>query len=260
MKLYPVLRKRNNKKKRLKAFARKHNLKIGNILKYLLLVAAILGITICFFGTDWFLVSSVEVVKPGNFIQSKDVEVLVDSNVVGKHIFFLDKEEIVQKIKNNFLAAKTVSLVRKYPSKIEIYLEERVPVAILENSYSEADYLVDSEGFILGPVRENFGEYPSVIYEGEVIVGQFVDKKIVPVYLDLIESVNSKEMQVSSMSINQRYSHIFLKGSAEVLIGNDKNLSDSLEIVKSILQKLTLEGKKTKEIDLRYEKVIVSYE
>jgi hypothetical protein len=45
-----------------------------------------------------------------------------------------------------------------------------------------------------------------------------------------------------------------------VMISSDKDIKNSIKVVASLDKELNLEGKSIKKIDLRYDKVIVSYD
>ena len=79
-------------------------------------------------------------------------------------------------------------------------------------------------------------------------------------YLELVNALSEHKMKVSSMSFYPKYAQLYVNEGIEALVSNDKSRSDSISILGSLLKQLQLEGKKAKKVDLRYDKVIVSYD
>jgi len=67
---------------------------------------------------------------------------------------------------------------------------------------------------------------------------------------------------ISYLSINknnQLYYVISLKDNGEVIVSTQKNISDQLGSLQLILNRLTIEGKRFKSLDFRYDKPVISY-
>ncbi|KKS19373.1 MAG: hypothetical protein UU77_C0051G0005, partial [candidate division WWE3 bacterium GW2011_GWC1_41_7] len=77
---------------------------------------------------------------------------------------------------------------------------------------------------------------------------------------ELVDSISEHNLKVSSMSFYPNYAQLYTEGGIEVYIGNDKSKSESVTIIADLVKQLGLEDRKVKKIDLRYDKVIVSYE
>jgi hypothetical protein len=129
--------------------------------------------------------------------------------------------------------------------------------------YSTTDrkfFLIDADGYVLGEVDKTLSGLPVVRYESPVKVGSFVEKEMVPITVELLKLSEKDDLKVSSISFYPKYTKIFVLGGVEVLISNSKNRENSMNVVTSLLRKTGPEGKKMSKIDLRYDKVIVSYE
>jgi hypothetical protein len=62
------------------------------------------------------------------------------------------------------------------------------------------------------------------------------------------------------MSFADKYTRVFMEDEVEVIFSNEKSINLSIDIVASLLRKLALEGRDVRKVDLRYDKVVVSYD
>jgi cell division septal protein FtsQ len=145
----------------------------------------------------------------------------------------------------------------KLPDKLVLEVTERDPLALIFNGQTKDYFIIDSEGFVLGVVDQSKTNLPEIRYEGDIRVGEFISSDLVPVYLDLMRSLDENEVQATSVSFYPRYVRLFLQSGVEVLIGNDKNKLEALKVVKNLVRQEGLEEKSLNKIDLRYDKVSV---
>ena len=253
-------RKSRRRQQKYKLYARK----IQILFRYLIFVLALVG----FFGwvyhfifrSDYFKIDSVEISGTQSFVSQTDLQEVVRNKVEGEAIFKINNRDLKRTLKDIFQGAKNIKVKKKYPSTISIEVFERVPLALVYNDPSGDLYMVDDEGYVLGIVEEGKTNLSRIRYEGDIGVGLFVDKQMVPVYLELIGALNEEKVYASSMSFSQNYVIIYLPEGVELLIGNEKDKLTSVKTATTLLKQLQLEGKKVKKIDLRYDKVIVLYD
>ena len=112
---------------------------------------------------------------------------------------------------------------------------------------------------MLGVVGPDIEDLPLIRYSGDLKVGIFVDPTLVPVYLDLIDALETSEIQVSSISFSPKDVTFYTQGGTRILLGNSGDKHYLLAVLVKLLSKLSLEGKDASTIDLRYDKVVVSY-
>jgi len=112
---------------------------------------------------------------------------------------------------------------------------------------------------ILGIVGPESEDLPRIRYAGDLKVGTFVDPVLVPVYLDLIDALETSDIKVSSISFSPKNVTFYTQEGTRVLIGNRGDKQYLLAVLANLLNKLSLEGKDASSIDLRYDKVVVSY-
>jgi cell division septal protein FtsQ len=239
--------------------ARKYGKTIATLF---LLALALLGIWL---GYDYvekkgFLnVREVEITGASTFVNFKDITSLAENNLMGKKYFAVNLVKIEQLLKNNFLGAKNISVQRAQLGKIKIIIEERVPLAVLFSTTEQKYYLIDGEGYVLGEVDKDFSGLPVVKYESSVKIGSFVEKDMVPITIEIMKLSEKDELNVSSISFYPKYVRMFVSGGVEVLMSNSKSCENSMNVITTLLRKSGPEGKKVSKIDLRYDKVIVSY-
>lgn len=194
-----------------------------------------------------------------SYVNQEDLHNVVSTNVENKNIFFLNTEELEASLQDNFQGAKTISISKKLPNKLEIVVKEREPLALIHQNNEEI-FMVDEDGYVLGLVDKTKTNLPKIKYEGDIKIGYFINKEFVPVYLQLLDSVDSNKINVSSISVSAKNISMYVDGGIHVVLSQEKSTVESVSILSKLLKQLHVEGKNAKKIDLRYDKVIVSYE
>lgn len=229
------------------------------MLLVLFLIALIFGIWFVLFKSSFFTVKNIRITGTKSFVNQADAYEVVKEKVFGKSLFSFDTVGLEENLLDTFLGSKAVKVYKVYPGTISIEFQERIPLALVYREDSE-HFMVDEDGYVLGIVDEERTNLPRIKYEGDTRVGEFVDKNMVPIYLELVSALSEQKVKVSSMSFYPKYARLYVSEGVETLISNDKNKSDSVKILSELLRQLGLEGKKVAKIDLRYDKVIVSYD
>ena len=224
------------------------------------LFGLILGLVLNeFFYSSTFEINKLSIYGVERFVNETDLYKIVSSNVMGKNIFTLNKKKITDLAEKNFLGIKTISVEKHLPSKLVVKIKERIPLAVIYENGSSNNYLVDEDGYVLGFVSEKFMDLPKIQYDSEIKVGTFINRTIVPFYNTLMSIIDEKDMKVSSLSFSSRYTKVYLNNGIEIFISQEKDLKTSIETAIDVLVNETSSGKTVKGIDLRYDKVIVSY-
>ncbi len=258
-----ILLKRINERKRsaitARSLLRKGHGLFGRIFVFFISILIVVLLLIKFDVPGYFKVSSINIIGAGNFVNYNDVLSIVDNAVSEKYIFLIDCAPLAENIRKSFLGAKNVVVERDYPNSIRVVVEERVPIAVVYNSGDE-NFLIDSEGFVLGVVESGVFDLPKIKYEGPVMVGTFLEKDVIPVSIEIIEFAEKENLKISSMSFKPASAHLFVGKDTEVFMVYDKDIEKSLRTIKALVKKSDVEGKILKRIDLRYDKVIVLYD
>jgi cell division septal protein FtsQ len=251
-------KKRNVKNTR--TVVRKYSKAVSILFPFLLL-----GVTIylCYSYLDrkGFLdIRDFEIIGATKYVNLNDISSLVKTNIQKKKITNMDIKKLEILLKNNFLGAKNISVQRDSISKIRVIVEERVPLAVLFSTTNQKNYLIDGDGYVLGEVGADSINLPVVRYEKEVLVNSFVEKDLVPLTIQLLSLSEKEELKVSSISFLPNYMRLYVESGVEVLVDRSKDLGKLIEVVSSLIKRADLEGKRVSRIDLRYDKVIVSYD
>jgi cell division septal protein FtsQ len=235
--------------------------KSGSIVALLALLVAAIYFSYTYLDRRELLdIEGFEIVGATKFVNMNDVASLVKTNIEGKKISNFNPGILETLLKSNFLGAKNISVQRKSLNNIKVIIEERVPLAVLFSLPDNRKYLIDVDGYVLGEVEDSFNELPTVQYNRAVLVNTFVEKDIVPLTVELLNLLEKEELKASSISFHPKYMKLYVESGTEVLIGNYKNYEKFMEVVSSLIKKSNLEGKNVSRIDLRYDKVIVSYD
>lgn len=244
---------------KVKFYKRKFGKTVERVVKIVLLVLLTIVTGFVIFKLDYFRISEVEVVGAKNFVSSVDLKELAKSRSVGDHILFFDKTSLIDSLERNFQGAKHIKISRKLPSTIVVKVTERNPLAVVKDSSGE-HYLVDEDGYALGKVDPSKTNLPKVNYSKKISVGYVLEPELVSVFLSLLQALDDEKILVSNLTVTPRYLSFRVdKGSIEVLISNEKDKQKSVGVLGNLLEKLSSEGKEPSLIDLRYDKVVVSY-
>lgn len=245
------------------AFFRRLKTKFISVIKlgliFLLFSGTLGGLYYLVFQTSEFELANIKVVGAQEFVNKEDVLLFAETNYLGENLLFVKKREIENSLKNLFLGAEEVDVKKELPDALLIQIRERIPLAILHNERHPDGFMIDKEGYVLGLVDESHDELPSIYYSAELKVGNFVDKNLVPVFYELLEAIRSSDVKVSSISFYPRHVTFYTSGGIKVLVGNEKDKFGALSTLSKLLHNLTLEGKNATSVDLRYDKVVVSY-
>lgn len=224
------------------------------------LVVGVLGSTYYWiFRSDVFRLNKFQVIGTAKYVNSVDLKNFLDANYMGENLIFLETSKVEHLLEDIFLGAQDIDVKKKWPNELIVKVTERKPLAVLYNDTYSDNYMVDQEGYVLGIVDSSAEDLPEVNYIGELKIGSFVQKDLIPVYTELIKAFDVSDVKVSSVSFHPRYVSFYSEDGVKVLIDNKKDKFNALNVLSRLLHKLTLEGKSPSTIDLRYDKVVVSY-
>jgi len=175
---------------------------------------------------------------------------------LGKNIFSFPIESISLQIKNSYPQIDKIKIKKNLPSRVDFNLTSRQPQVAISG---EKFHLVDFQGVVIEK-SETSGEYPLIFLEPEMNlkVGEKFNQKevletieaIVGLRLRLIEPKLAKIISFSSVDI-------WLKDDTQLIISLKKEISSQLDSLQLIYQRAKIEGKKLKQIDVRFDKPII---
>ncbi len=254
-----IKKRRHTQQAQLKALLHKN---FSHYIKVFFLVFILgLGLWFVYFlivESDIFKISKVEIVGAEKYVNEIDILTMASSAAKKTNILFFKESMLQQNLRKNFEGAKEIEVIKELPSKLTIIVHERKPVAVIRKPDSTDNYIIDSDGYVLGSVIDSVG-LPVISYSGDIKTGTYIDKNLIPSYLELIDYLSQSNLKVSSLSFYPKYSEFYLNNAIQVLIGNDKNKQAAVALLKNLLNQSEDDKQKVKKVDLRYEKVIVSY-
>lgn len=212
-----------------------------------------------FIESGTFSIKNIKIIGAQKYVNEADITAVSSANVLGKNILIFNEETFTGILKKNFEGAKKITVVKILPTTLSITVQERKPLALVKKPNTDDLFIIDADGYVLGGIGEPTDELPVLFYNGEIKTGTFIDKNLIPSYLELINYLSESNLKVSSLSFYPKYSEFYLNADVQILIGNDKNKKEAINLVKNLLDQTTEEKQKIKKVDLRYEKVIVSY-
>lgn len=245
--------------KRVSILARKY----GRLVKSLLLLGSIVLITSYIYKiaetSDAFAITRFSHSGVVKYVNKADFENLIKANIADQTYFGFDSANFETQLKANFLAIKSVKVLKKPFNYIEVHIQERTPVAVVVDNQADR-YLIDEQGYVLGLIDQAYLDLPVVSYNQKVFVGKFIDKNIVPLALEILNAAKLEQVQMTSLSFKPDFAEFYTDSGIHTLIGFVRSASESLKIVAALLEHGRRDNQKITKIDLRYEKVIVSYE
>lgn len=227
---------------------------------FLITLIFILGYFINIFinDTSKIKVTKIEVTGIEKYVNANDFSNISNSLLLEKNIFTLNISLVEKNLSDLFQGARSIKVTKKLPNTIHIAIKERYPVAIVTDATKDR-FLIDEDGYVLGSVNDSYFDLPNVQYSGKLLVGKFLDKNLVPVTLEILNSAKKESLEVSTVSFSDKSAEFYVKGGTYVLMSTDKSVGESLKIVSTLLKNTDTSSKTLSKIDLRYDKVIVSY-
>lgn len=259
--------KRSSKKNYKKIRAKKgRRFLLRRVFKYLDITMKILGVIIAVLLIIYFLVKStyfeiknVSVNGTKTFVSETELANLVGQQAFGDNILTFNERYIEGILLERFQGASKITIAKDYPDTLVVSVVERVPLALVTNPKAQDYFMVDNQGYVLGIVDEERTNLPRITYNKELQVGYFIDKDLVPLYLELLSSLDEATLSASSVSVSNRHLKFYLNDGVEIYLGREKSIEDSVLVLSELIKKLDIEAKNPKKIDLRYDKVVVEY-
>jgi cell division septal protein FtsQ len=176
---------------------------------------------------------------------------------LGKNIFSFPTESISLQIKNNYPQISKIKIQKSFPSRVDFKLTSRQPQVAISG---EKFHLVDFEGVVIEK-SETPGEYPLIFLEPEVNlkVGEKFNQKEV---LKTIKAIGGLKLRLiepkMAKIISSSWVDVWLKDDTQLIISLKKEIDSQLDSLQLIYQRAKIEGKKLKQIDVRFDKPIIT--
>lgn len=175
-----------------------------------------------------------------------------------QNIFSYDLAHIKSKLERN-IYIRQAHVTRILPGKIEIKIEEREPLAVIQ--FMGTWYWIDQDGMILDPVREldeslNGRRIEIQGLHEKIETGIKLDHQKVYHVLEAIRifqgSLLKKKLNLEVFIVDQNEDIRMINSAGLVIILGKDDIEHRLVRLLTILEDLEIKGQKAKNIDLRF--------
>ncbi len=234
--------KKNNKVKKVNKNSKNRKQgRIKFIIKWTILLIALMASIIFFMMSPIFNISEIEVI--GNEQINTNTIISLSQIQLGENIYKTGSKKIQKSIKENaYIESATIK--RVLPSKILINIKERKATYMLEYAGSYA--YINNQGYILEisnnplnvPIIKGYSTDENDIKTGNRLCDE--DLKKLETVLKIVEVANGNGIGNLIVSINiqdkQNYVLIMEEGKKTVYLGDASNLSNRILYLKAILE------------------------
>ena len=206
------------------------------------------------------LIRSVKIEGSSGFTNINDLRVVVESSSLGKNLLTFNSAGLETSLNKTFLSLSRASVSKKFPNTLVVEVTERAPFSYLTLSQTSKLYLIDREGFVLGEMTSIDSRYPLIRYSGEEPkVGSFLASGSASVYVSLLDLLAQNLIEVQDATLESSVVLVTLRSGTVVLFSTGSDLAASVDLLKQVLKKYSVENVILKRIDLRYDNVVVQY-
>jgi hypothetical protein len=240
------------------AFLRK-NLKFIRMIPVFILAGLLgYGMHFLFIESPQFKITQVDITGIRKFVSYADLQSVVNANALNKSILFFNTKGLSDKLTRTFLGAKQIAVEKKYPNTLKVDVRERIPLAILYKKGTTDLFLIDGEGYVLGPVQDEFSHLPKIEYSGDILIGHFVEKDIVPISSEIIRQADYQNLKISSISFHPKYTSIYVNDKILAYLGNEKSIEQEIKVIGAMIKSYEAQKALLNQVDLRFDKVYVN--
>ncbi|MBO5478510.1 MAG: FtsQ-type POTRA domain-containing protein [Clostridia bacterium] len=213
---------------------------LGTLIKWTILLSALIASIIFFMMSPLFDVSEINVI--GNSSISEETIISLSEIKIGDNIYKTSKEKIKQKIKQNAYV-ESVQIKRIIPNKIELTIKERNATYMLE--YANSFVYINNQGYIL-EISTDPLDVPIIMgyttNEEELQAGKRLnteDLNRLETVLKIIEStqVNGIIAKINRIDILNKQDYILHMDEEKKIVhlGDASNLSSRMLYLKAVL-------------------------
>lgn len=245
--------------------------KIKNIIKkgmpaliaVIAVIAVMLGIRMFFLNFSYFKIQ-----PPVKIVTNPDVKGdlgIGNSEAIkmceGKSIFQVNIKELADTIKRDYPEFKSVKVRRGMPNSLEIYIELRIPVAVIK---SFGYYPMDDTGVVLSPdikISKALPVITGISVWTRPKIGERMTSINVRYGLELVRAINDvKILNYEAQRIdvaNPRNVLLFLDNGLEIRLG-EKDFDKKLKKLNTILMDAKIDKNNLQYIDMRFKDVVLA--
>lgn len=207
---------------------------------------------------------------------------LIENQVRGKSLFFINQKALKEKILKDFLTISDVSFEKDFPNRLLVETLPREPIAVVSfakeassfgNIASESGkiatppasfkqyFLVDKEGLVFAKAGDFFGLPLFHLFDERVpSLGENIGQKRIETASEIIENLKKDEIEVSEVFLTAFGSiEMIVRDGTKVLFSSQKNPIAQVASLQLILSSTRIEGRVLTSVDLRFERPVVRY-
>lgn len=231
-----------------------------------------LFVAVVFLGLNLklFTIKQIEVQKNNLGCVNED-QLKVSSGLLGKNFFSLDKEKLVESLKEQFICVKNIKISRLFPSGVKIEVSPREPAVILLALKNEAtnsalldniatpsadqikdSFIADNEGVTFS--KEISGLDIPKIYFSEL------EKYLVQNSIKILDKIKTLGVKVRQSLIKDVFLVINpFDNEPKIIFRLDKKIDIQIASLQLILTEAKINKEIIEFIDLRFDKPVVRF-
>ncbi|MCX7955884.1 MAG: FtsQ-type POTRA domain-containing protein [Patescibacteria group bacterium] len=206
---------------------------------------------------NFFLIKNIKI------INSEKKDLLGIEEIKKQQIFLLNEEEIKNILLRKNPDLKDVKIEKKYPNSIIINIFKDEEIAFLEADIGYF-YLSENGKIIFKSKNKKNESLPRINFYQKLIFnnylpGEKIYFKEILSSLKILKKMNEIDVKIISIDINGVDMILFNLENEKIFFGVEKDIDFQFFQFKKIFTYLKIEGKKYKEIDLRFDKPIIRF-
>jgi cell division protein FtsQ len=239
----------NKRKTALKKKRRAFKIKV---ILSILFVFLFIGLFIYLLYSNHLRVSYIEITGNDKIESSQLKSFIIDkingSKIIPRYNYFLITKNLNEDIKNNFYF-KEVKLIKKFPNKILVAVQEKEPKFIL--IINDKKYLIDDQGTTMGPLEgetdEKIMNLIKIIDTGNTINkeelkisnNQIIDNKEIFFIYKIINFLDRKDLILERFEKNEFNELIaILNNNIKIFFDTEEKINSQLDKLITVVDKL----------------------
>lgn len=177
-------------------------------------------------------------------------------------LILISEKEIKETIIKKNPSVDKVEVEKKYPATLILKINIEKPIVNLITS--QGYFYLSYQGKILFKSPLRFESLPVINYYQKLNfqsyqAGDFLTFKDIKSTLYLIKEISNLNINIDNVDINGVNMILFNIGDKKIIFSSEKDSGLQLYQLQQIIRQFKAEGKKFKEIDLRYDKPVVRF-
>lgn len=221
-------------------------------MKRSLLTAFILIAVLALLVKYVFTVRAIDVSGDQNCLSRESIE--ASSHLLGKNIFLINAQQVEQNLKKENSCLESISVSRKYPSKLQININAKVPVAKIDGT----DLLTTAGGEVIKQQVTN--SIPTIYLPGNVKANQgtkFQDTEVLFALSVAGALLKSDFTPASIRMVGPEDIAVYSTNETVAIFTTQTPASGQVDSLQSIMTKAKIDAAKIAKIDLRFDKPII---